>query len=146
MPKVKVVRVNALSSPPVNLCPTTLLEEAFENVREWRINHGETLTQEDLKWYYKEVEDEKEAATKYFTENPGYKVLIDSVLQGYNDEQLAAAESIVRKNAPEAPEDPGPMPEYGSKEFWAWCRKRKEIRLKKEAAIIAAGGTVKKKK
>jgi hypothetical protein len=38
------------------------------------------------------------------------------------------------------------MPAYGSPEFWSWCRKRKQIRLEKEAAIIAAGGTVKVKK
>lgn len=146
MPKFKVVKVNALIVPPVNQNPSSLLEEAFENLREWRITHDEAITQEDLKWYYGELENEKQEATNYFTTNPGYKVLIDSVLQGYNDEQLAAAESVVRKNAPETPDDPGPMPVYGSKEFWAWCHKRKMIRLKKEAAIIAAGGTVKKKK
>ena len=34
------------------------------------------------------------------------------------------------------------MPTQGTPEFWAWCMKRKKLRLQKEAEIIAAGGTV----
>ena len=42
--------------------------------------------------------------------------------------------------------DIGPMPEYGTKDFWAWCHKRKKLKEQKESAIIAAGGKVKEKK
>jgi hypothetical protein len=38
------------------------------------------------------------------------------------------------------------MPDYGTKEFWAWCHKRKKLKEQKDAAIIAAGGVVKEKK
>jgi hypothetical protein len=112
MPKV-------LKIPPVNLSPSTLTEEAFENVREWRRTHNEKITKEDLEWYYADLEQEKKDAEAF----------------------KAALE------APVKPEDDlGPMPSHGTPEFWSWCRKRKEIRLQKEAAIIAAGGTIEKPK
>jgi hypothetical protein len=66
--------------------------------------------------------------------------------------QIAAekAQMEAEANAPPpqpSPEDElGPMPAYGTPEFWRWCMKRKAIRLAKEAAIIAAGGTVPEKK
>ena len=66
------------------------------------------------------------------------------LLSGVTEEERFVAEQEAKKNEPVKPpsDDLGPMPEYGSGEFWAWCRKRKQIRLAKEAAIIAAGGTV----
>lgn len=146
--KARVIKVKTLSVPPVNQNPVGLTEEAFENLREWRLSHGQEICQEDLKWYYAELEEDKKKMETYLTENPSYKAMIDSVAQGFSDEQREAATAEAKKKEPVS-DDLGPMPEYGSKEFWAWCRKRKEIRLKKEAAIIAAGGTVpapKKKK
>ena len=139
--KIRVVKVKTLAIPPVNLNPNTLLEEAFENLREWRINHKEEISQEDLKWYYNELEEEKQEAMKYFTDNPSYKAIIDSVSQGFDEERRQAAENAVKKD-----DDPGPMPVYGTNEFWAWCRKRKEIRLKKEAANPGTVTALKSKK
>ena len=141
MGKLTFVKAKPLTVPPVNLSPCSLTEEAFENIRQWRLDHGETPTQDDLKWYYNVIEIDKKEQETYFQENPTYKAMLDSVEKGYSDEQRELAEKAVRKEEPLS-DDPGPMPEYGSKEFWAWCRRRKEIRLKKEAAIIAAGGTV----
>jgi hypothetical protein len=46
------------------------------------------------------------------------------------------------KKLPILESDIGPMPAYGTGEFWAWCHKRKQLKLQKEAAIIAAGGTI----
>jgi hypothetical protein len=66
-------------------------------------------------------------------------------LAGKTEEERELAEQEAKKKEPVkelAADDPGPMPEYGTKEFWAWCWRRKAIRLAKEAAIIAAGGTV----
>jgi hypothetical protein len=141
MTKLTFVKAKALIIPPVNLSPCSLTEEAFENIRQWRLDHDEKITQDDLKWYYAALEEDKKECEAYFQENPTYKAMLDSVEKGYSDEQREAAEKAVRKVEP-LDDDPGPMPEYGSKEFWAWCRLRKMIRLKKEAAIIAAGGTV----
>jgi hypothetical protein len=53
-----------------------------------------------------------------------------------------AKAQIEEKKKPIKETDLGPMPSYGTQEFWAWCMKRKKIRLQKEAEIIAAGGTV----
>jgi hypothetical protein len=137
--------VKTKNIPPINLNPIGLTAEAFENIREWRLNHGEDITKEDLDWYYEALEEDKKEELAYFSENPTYKVILDSVNQGHTDIQRETAEASVRKEEPIS-DDPGPMPEYGSKDFWAWCRRRKEIRLKKEAAIIAAGGTIPVKK
>jgi hypothetical protein len=141
MKKITIIRVKALIEPPANTNPNSLTEIAFENIREWRLTHGEKITQDDLKWYYAALEEDKQECMAYFQENPTYKAMLDSVEKGYSDEQRELDEKAVRKDEP-LYDDPGPMPEYGSKMFWAWCRRRKEIRLKKEAAIIAAGGTL----
>jgi hypothetical protein len=46
------------------------------------------------------------------------------------------------KAMPIREEDIGPMPPYGTGEFWAWCHKRKKLKEQKDAA----GGTVPEKK
>jgi len=110
--KPKFVKAKTLEIPLINLNPVSLTEQAFENIREWRLSHGEEITRDDLKWYYEALEEDKRL------------------------------ESVVVEVKKDDEDDLGPMPTYGSSEFWAWCRKRKEIRLQKEAEIIAAGGTI----
>ena len=71
---------------------------------------------------------------------------MEAVARGATDDEIWMAEAkakLTEKKKPLTEADLGEMPAYGSPEFWAWCRKRKQIRLEKEAAIIAAGGTVK---
>jgi len=134
-----------LPIPPVNLCPVSNTEEAFEILREYYAEKEEPIPQSDLKWYYEAIEQDKKDMEKLWIENPTMKAMLDSVEQGHTDEQRVIAEQEAKKKEPVkqlAADDPGPMPEYGTKDFWAWCYKRKAIRLAKEAAIIAAGGTV----
>jgi hypothetical protein len=50
------------------------------------------------------------------------------------------------KKKPLSEGDLGEKPPFGTPEFWAWARKSKQLRLQKEAAIIAAGGEIKKGK
>jgi hypothetical protein len=74
---------------------------------------------------------------------------MDGVLRGDNEWTIQLAENAARQKVKALPiqeSDLGPMPEYGTKEFWAWCSKRKKLKEQKDAAIIAAGGTVKQAK
>jgi hypothetical protein len=71
--------------------------------------------------------------------------VLEAICRGVTEEELIQIETAASVGvAPRPPTeaDLGPMPAYGTGEFWAWCAKRKQIRLAKEAAIIAAGGTV----
>lgn len=133
-----------LPVPPVDPCPMTQTTEAFEILREYYLEKEEPIPQEDLKWYYEALEQDKKDEEQFWIQNPTTKAMLEAVENGLDDEQREEAEKEAKKNEPVKPEtdDLGPMPEYGSGEFWAWCRKRKAIRLAKEAAIIAAGGTV----
>lgn len=143
-PKKAIKIKKGLPVPPVNPCPMGQTAEAFEILREYHNERDESIPQDDLKWYYEAIEQDKKDEEQYWVANPTIKAMIDSIEQGLDDEQRLAAEQEAKKREPVKPQtdDLGPMPEYGSGEFWAWCRKRKAIRLAKEAAIIAAGGTV----
>jgi hypothetical protein len=70
-------------------------------------------------------------------------------LRGDDEWTIQLAENVARQKVKLLPiqeSDIGPMPEYGTKEFWAWCSKRKKLKEQKDAAIIAAGGKIKEKK
>jgi len=141
----KLIKVKkGLPVPPVNPCPIGQTAEAFEILREYHLEREEPIPQDVLKWYYEAVEQDKKDEEQYWIANPTIKAMLDSVEQGLDEDQALLAQQEAKKKEPPKPpsDDLGPMPEYGSGEFWAWCRKRKAIRLAKEAAIIAAGGTV----
>jgi hypothetical protein len=140
---IKLKKIFAV--PPFNETPTTLTQEAFEILREYYEDNERVIPQEDLKWYYEAVEQDKKDMEVFWSENPTMKAMVDAVAEGKTEEERELAEQEAKKKEPVkelAADDPGPMPEYGTKEFWAWCWRRKAIRLAKEAAIIAAGGTV----
>jgi len=143
-PKKSIKIKKGLPVPPVNPCPMGQTAEAFEILREYHLEREEPIPQDVLKWYYEAVEQDKKDAEQYWIANPTIKAMLDSVEQGLDEDQALLAQQEAKKKEPPKPpsDDLGPMPEYGSGEFWAWCRKRKAIRLAKEAAIIAAGGTV----
>lgn len=143
-PKVVIKIKKGLPIPPVDPCPMSQTAEAFEILRDYYANLDEPIPQDDLKWYYQAVEQDKKDLEQVFILNPTYKAMLDAVESGVTEEERFVAEQEAKKREPVKPpsDDLGPMPEYGSGEFWAWCRKRKQIRLAKEAAIIAAGGTV----
>jgi len=143
-PKAVIKIKKGLPIPPYNPCPMSQTAEAFEILRDYYASLDEPIPQDDLKWYYQAVEQDKKDLEQVFILNPTYKAMLDAVESGVTEEERFTAEQEAKKNEPVKPpsDDLGPMPEYGSGEFWAWCRKRKQIRLAKEAAIIAAGGTV----
>ena len=57
-----------------------------------------------------------------------------------------AQKAIEEREGADPYRDLGPMPPHGTKEFWAWCWKRKALKAKHDAAILAAGGTLPVKK
>lgn len=141
----RIIKIKkGLPIPPVNLCPISQTEEAFEILRDYCEFHEMPVSQGDLKWYYDAIDQDKKEMNEFWIANPTMKVILDSVSEGKSDEARFLAEKEAKKREPVKADtgELGPMPEYGSGEFWAWCRKRKMIRLAKEAAIIAAGGSV----
>ena len=129
--------------PPVTAYLTPAME-AFEALREYYTVRGEPIPQCDLKWYQWELENEKKEMEQFWEEHCETWAVMNAVLSGGDLMDVAIAQGIAREKMKGRPDksELGPMPEYGTSMFWAWCRKRKEQRLQAEAAIIAAGGTV----
>jgi hypothetical protein len=148
-PKKKVLKVkkNLLPIPPIppQSAHLTKTMEAFEAIREYYAALGQEPTQSEIAWYHAELEAEKKELDAFWSENKVVKVVLEAICRGATEEELNEIETAASAGvAPRPPTeaDLGPMPAYGTGEFWAWCAKRKRIRLAKEAAIIAAGGTV----
>ena len=145
--KVIKLNKNLLPMPPIP-SPSmyiTKAMEAFEAIREYHAVNGEEPTQSDIKWYLAELEAEKKENDALWLENKVLKAIIDATNEGKDLEGIMMAEAAAMANEKPRPLteiDLGPMPTHGTKDFWAWCMKRKQIRLAKEAAIIAAGGTI----
>jgi len=148
-PIKKVIKLNKnlLPLPPIPSPNTYMTKamEAFEAIREYHAMNGEQPTQSDIKWFLAELDTEKKEAAAFWLENKGLKAIIDASNEGKDLEGIMMAEAAAMANEKPRPltdADLGPMPAYGTKDFWTWCMKRKQIRLAKEAAIIAAGGAV----
>ena len=148
-PKKKILKLkkNLLPLPPIpsQTAHLTKTMEAFEAIREYYAALGQEPTQSDIAWYHAELEAEKKELDAFWSENKVVKVVVEAICRGATEEelnQIETAASVGVAPRPPTEADLGPMPAYGTGEFWAWCAKRKRIRLAKEAAIIAAGGTV----
>jgi hypothetical protein len=140
--KISKYIVPPIPGPSVHL---TMAMEAFESIREYYTQRGLRIPQSDIKWYYQELAEEKKEYDAFWTRCAATKACIDGTLRGDDNWTIDLAVNAARqaeKKLPIQESDIGPMPEYGSGEFWAWCRKRKLLKEQKEAAIIAAGGTV----
>jgi hypothetical protein len=81
--------------------------EAIDLVREWFADRNEPVPQAEIKFAIEMLEAEKQAIIK-------------------------EAEEDAKPKKPVL----GPMPEYGSQDFWKWCRMRKAI---KEAELKEKG-------
>ena len=148
-PKKKILKLkkNLLPLPPIpsQTAHLTKTMEAFEAIREYYAALGQEPTQSDIAWYHAELEAEKKELDAFWSENKVVKVVVEAICRGATEEelnQIETAASVGVAPRPPTEADLGPMPAHGTGEFWAWCAKRKRIRLAKEAAIIAAGGTV----
>lgn len=138
--------------PPLGIA-LTQIAEAFEAIREYYAIRGEPIPQEDLKWYQTELALEKKEMDEFWQRCSVTKAIMEETMKSYTtglvDEvalmKVEVEAKALQKSLPIRKEDIGPMPSYGTPEFWGWCHKRKKLRLQEEAAIIAAGGTVKPK-
>ena len=141
----KVLVLKGLPVPPVPTGLLTKAMEAFEELREYYSSRDEPIPQADIKWFHAELEQEKKDDEAFWAECSVTKAYLDALYRGCTEDEIdiaVAKAQIEEKKKPIKETDLGPMPAYGTPEFWAWCMKRKKIRLQKEAEIIAAGGTV----
>ena len=140
----KPIKIKNIPIPQVAY--TTMASETFEGLREYYASRQEPIPQSDIQWYIDELAREKKELEDFWKTCPATKAILDAVARGEDELGMLIADQEGKKEQANVPApidmDPGPMPAYGTKDFWAWCHRRKQIRLKKEAAIIAAGGTV----
>jgi hypothetical protein len=132
--KAIILKKNLLPLPPVPP-PTAHLTktmETFEAMREYYAALGQEPTQADIRWYLDELEVEKKELDAFWLENKVTKVVIDAICRGASLEEIMAVETAAMSGVAPRPiteADLGPMPAYGTGDFWAWCTKRKKIRL-----------------
>jgi len=145
---IKIKKGLPVPPPPAAGVYITKAMEAFEAMREYYEIRDLPIPDEDIKWYHEELAREEAEMKAFWDDCCVTKAVMEAVARGATDDEIWMAEAkakLTEKKKPLTEADLGEMPAYGSPEFWAWCRKRKQIRLEKEAAIIAAGGTVKPK-
>lgn len=146
---IKIKKGLPVPPPPAAGVYVTKTMEAFEAMREYYETRDLPIPDEDIKWYHEELVREEAEMKAFWDDCCVTKAVMEAVARGATDDEIWMAEAkakLTEKKKPLTEADLGEMPAYGSPEFWAWCRKRKQIRLEKEAAIIAAGGTVKPQK
>jgi hypothetical protein len=143
----RIIKISNLPIPPLPEPGIQLTKamEAFESIREYYMLRNMQIPQSDIKWYHQELAQEKKEYDDFWARCASTKACIEGTLRGDDDWTITLAMNAARqaeKKMPILEADIGPMPEYGTGEFWAWCRKRKLLKQQKEAAIIAAGGTL----
>lgn len=152
--ELKVRRVlgkPALPIPPIpgQAVHLTKAMEAFESIREYYIQNRLPMPQSDIKWYHEELAQEKKEYDEFWARCAVTKACIEGTLRGDDDWTITLAMNAAKqaeKKLPILESEIGEMPPHGTGEFWAWCRKRKLLKEQKEAAIIAAGGSLPKAK
>ena len=135
--------------PPAPGVYITKAMEAFEAIREYYTLRGQQIPDADIKWYEDELIQEKKEMDEFWERCAETKANFDCIIRGDDEWATALAINAARQKVKALPiqeGDIGPMPEYGTKDFWAWCHKRKKLKEQKDAAIVAAGGVVKEKK
>ena len=147
--KVFVLKGLPVPPPPAPGVYVTKAMEAFENIREYCLMNGQPISQAEIKWYHDELALEKKEIDEFWDRCSVTKAVCDAVARGEDMDGILLAEAkakLTERKEPIRETDIGEMPAHGTREFWAWCMKRKQLRLQKEAAIIAAGGSVPVKK
>jgi len=136
-------------SLPIIKEPMTLAMEMFSNIIEYYKEKNLPVPADDIKWYEEELLREKKELDEFWERCAVTKACMEGVLRGDDEWTIQLAENAARQKVKALPiqeSDIGPMPEHNTKEFWIWCSKRKKLKEQKDAAIIAAGGTVKQAK
>ena len=135
MPTIKIKSLPVPPVPPFGIA-ITATDEAFEGIREYYMLREEPIPQSELKWYYDQLEQDKKELDDFWSYCTETAAIAAAVARGEDELgiMMAAAEGKkIQKKMPINESDIGEMPSYGTPEFWAWCRKRKQLRLQKEA-------------
>ena len=146
---IKLKKQVIVPPPPAPGVYVTKAMEAFETIREYCLINKVPITEEHVKWYQEELLQEKKEFDEFWERCAETKANMECVFRGDDEWTTELALNAARQKVKALPikeGDIGPMPEYGTKDFWAWCHKRKKLKEQKEAAIIAAGGVIKEKK
>jgi hypothetical protein len=146
---LKLKKKIPIPPPPAAGAYMTKATEAFEAIRDYCRINSIAISEADIKWYHEELALEKKEMDEFWERCSVTKAAFDAFARGEDINGIILAEAkakLTEKKEPLRESDIGEMPAYGTREFWAWCMKRKQLRLQKEAAIIAAGGTIPAKK
>jgi len=146
---LKVKKKLPIPPPPAPGVYVTKAMEAFEAIREYYATRGQQIPEADIKWYQEELVQEKKEMDAFWERCAETKVNMECVFRGDDEWTTQLAVNAARQKVKALPiqeSDIGPMPEYGTRDFWTWCHKRKKLKEQKDAAIVAAGGVVKVKK
>jgi hypothetical protein len=146
---IKLKKQVTVPPPPAPGTYVTKAMEAFEAIREYCLLNNQPITEEHVKWYQDELLQEKKEMDQFWDYCAETKVNMECLMRGDDEWATQMAINAARQKVKVLPvqeSDIGPMPEYGTKDFWAWCHKRKKLKEQKDAAIVAAGGKVKEKK
>ena len=131
--------------PPYGIA-VTQVGETFQAIREYYADRDEPVPQEYIKWYQEALIAEQKEIDEFWDRCCVTRAIMESVARGDDEVAMMKVELAARaieKKQPIRQGDIGPMPSHGTPEFWSWCRKRKLLKAQQDAAIIAAGGTVK---
>jgi len=140
----RVIGKPRLPTPPVPSPGTYITKtmESFEALREYYTQRSEVIPQSVIKWYHEEIAREKKEVDEFWSRCAVTRACIDGIQRGDDEWTISLAMNAARqaeKKLPILESDIGPMPAYGTGEFWIWCSKRKKLRIQKEEAMIAAG-------
>ena len=124
---------------PVLKEPFTKAMEAFHALCEYYSIRGMKVPQEDIKWYLEELEKEKKDLQVFWDTCPLTWTMMNAVVTG-EDENIAYKRGLELER--KLPKKLGPMPIYGTPDFWAWFQLKKKIQKEAEDKIIAEGGTL----
>ena len=123
--------------PPPYGYALTKAGEAFEALREYYETRDEPIPQADLRWYQDELEQEKKDHIEFWSYCAITEAIMEATMRGVTDEvtlmKIEMEAKKKQKTLPIRDSDSGPMPSYGTPEFWSWCRKRKQLKEQKEA-------------
>ena len=126
----------AVPPPPPYGYALTKAGEAFEALREYYEARDEPIPQADLRWYQEEIEQEKKDHAEFWSYCAITEAIMEATMRGVTDEvtlmKIEMEAKKKQKTLPIRESDIGPMPTYGSPEFWVWCRKRKQLKEQKE--------------
>ena len=125
----------AVPPPPPYGYAITKAGEAFEALREYYEARDEPIPQADLRWYQEEIEQENKDHAEFWSYCAITEAIMEATMRGVTDEialiKIEMEAKKKQKTLPIRESDIGPMPTYGSPEFWAWCRKRKQLKEQK---------------